>query len=147
MTWLVEQLWHQFHQSHHPKHVKSFVDQLKRARTSHGKRVATASWSTTQEPSNTPAIKFLEAETACKDSPSTIKIIAIKQINLVLVASIWTSKFWRPSHGDILESKLRKRLLHTLWRHWTNSISTHSVGSDARSLSDYLSIYQVLHKL
>ena len=73
MTWLVEQLWHQFHQSQHPKHVKSFVDQLKRARTSHGKRVATASWSTTQEPSNTPAIKFLEAETACKDKTATIK--------------------------------------------------------------------------
>ena len=147
MTWLVEQLWHQFHQSHHPKHVKSFVDQLKRARTSHGKRVATASWSTTQEPSNTPAIKFLEAETACKDKTAAIKIIAIKQINLVLVASIWTSKFWRPSHGDILESKLRKRLLHTVWRHWTNSISTYSVGSDTRSVSNHLSINQILYKL
>ena len=54
---------------------------------------------------------------------------------------------WRSAHADILESKLRKRLLHTLWRHRTNSISTHSVGSDARSVSVHLSIDQLLYKL
>lgn len=53
----------------------------------------------------------------------------------------------RSAHAAILESKLRKRILHTLWRHRTNSISTHSVGSDPRSVSDHLSIDQLLYKL
>ena len=53
----------------------------------------------------------------------------------------------RSAHAAILESKLRKRILHTLWRQRTNSISTHSVGSDPRSVSDHLSIDQLLYKL